>query len=248
MHRFFVDKEQVFQDRIEIIGKDVKHIKNVLRLRKKDKIEVLSEGKTHICEIEELASDRVIVSILDAFEGKNEPTIDIILFQGVAKGDKMDFIIQKSTEVGVKEIYPLITNRTVVKIKDEKREQKKIERWRTIAEEAAKQSKRDMIPKVHSTIDFKEMLEILKGEENIIIPYEMEETFTLKEALKDVKGHRISIIIGPEGGFDEEEVKLVKDVAGKAVTLGPRILRTETAGILTMSIILYELGDLGVRR
>ena len=155
MHRFFVDKEQVFQDRIEIIGKDVKHIKNVLRLRKKDKIEVLSEGKTHICEIEELASDRVIVSILDAFEGKNEPTIDIILFQGVAKGDKMDFIIQKSTEVGVKEIYPLITNRTVVKIKDEKREQKKIERWRTIAEEAAKQSKRDMIPKVHSTIDFK---------------------------------------------------------------------------------------------
>lgn len=248
MHRFFVDKEQVFQDRIEIIGKDVKHIKNVLRLRKKDKIEVLSEGKTHICEIEELASDRVIVSILDAFEGKNEPTIDIILFQGVAKGDKMDFIIQKSTEVGVKEIYPLITNRTVVKIKDEKREQKKIERWRTIAEEAAKQSKRDMVPKVHSTIDFKEMLEILKGEENIIIPYEMEETFTLKEALKDVKGHRISIIIGPEGGFDEEEVKLVKDVAGKAVTLGPRILRTETAGILTMSIILYELGDLGVRR
>lgn len=248
MHRFFVDKEQVFQDRIEIIGKDVKHIKNVLRLRKKDKIEVLSEGKTHICEIEELASDRVIVSILDAFEGKNEPTIDIILFQGVAKGDKMDFIIQKSTEVGVKEIYPLITNRTVVKIKDEKREQKKIERWRTIAEEAAKQSKRDMVPKVHSTIGFKEMLEILKGEENIIIPYEMEETFTLKEALKDVKGHRISIIIGPEGGFDEEEVKLVKDVAGKAVTLGPRILRTETAGILTMSIILYELGDLGVRR
>lgn len=248
MNRFFVDKDQIIKDRIEIRGKDVKHIKDVLRLRKKDRIEVLSEGRIYISEIMDLNSDKVSVFILDSFMGENEPPIDLLLFQGLAKGEKMDFIIQKCTEIGVKEIYPLITSRTVVKIKDVKKEQKKVERWRVVAEEAAKQSKRDIIPRIHNIIDFKRMVDILKDEENIIIPYEMEREFTLKDALKEAKGNRVSIIIGPEGGFDEKEIELIKGIGGKPVTLGPRILRTETAGILTLSIVLYELGDLGVRR
>lgn len=247
MNRFFVDKDQIIGDRIEILGKDVKHIKDVLRLKNKDKIEIISDNKTYICEIEEISPDIVKASILNSFEGKNEPPIDIILYQAIAKGDKMDFIIQKSTEIGVKEIYPILTNRTIVKIKDKKREQKKVERWETIAEEAAKQSKRDTIPLVNNIISYNEMIDILKGEENVIIPYEMEKTNTLKETLKDTKDGKIHIIIGPEGGFEEEEIEMIKKIGGKPVSLGPRILRTETAGLVVIAITLYELGDLGVR-
>ncbi|MCF6461801.1 16S rRNA (uracil(1498)-N(3))-methyltransferase [Clostridium sp. Cult1] len=247
MNRFFICKDQIIGDRIEIIGKDVKHIRDVLRLKNKDRIEILSENRTYICEILEINSDVVLVSILDSFEGKNEPPIDIILYQGIAKGDKMDFIIQKCTEIGVKEIYPIVTNRTIVKIKDKRKEQKKVERWKTIAEEAAKQSKRDTIPIVNNIITYNEMIHILDGEENIIVPYEMERMNTLKKAFKDIKNGNIHIIIGPEGGFEEKEINAILNIGGKPVSLGPRILRTETAGIVVISITLYELGDLGVR-
>jgi 16S rRNA (uracil1498-N3)-methyltransferase len=247
MNRFFICKDQIIGDRIEIIGKDVKHIRDVLRLKNKDRIEILSENRTYICEILEINSDVVLVSILDSFEGKNEPPIDIILYQGIAKGDKMDFIIQKCTEIGVKEIYPIVTNRTIVKIKDKRKEQKKVERWKTIAEEAAKQSKRDTIPIVNNIITYNEMIDILEGEKNIIVPYEMERMNTLKETFKDIKNGNIHIIIGPEGGFEEEEIDAILNIGGKPVSLGPRILRTETAGIVVISITLYELGDLGVR-
>lgn len=247
MNRFFICKDQIIGDRIEIIGKDVKHIRDVLRLKNKDRIEILSENRTYICEILEINSDVVLVSILDSFEGKNEPPIDIILYQGIAKGDKMDFIIQKCTEIGVKEIYPIVTNRTIVKIKDKRKEQKKVERWKTIAEEAAKQSKRDTIPIVSNIITYNEMIHILDGEENIIVPYEMERMNTLKKAFKDIKNGNIHIIIGPEGGFEEKEINAILNIGGKPVSLGPRILRTETAGIVVISITLYELGDLGVR-
>lgn len=247
MNRFFICKDQIIGDRIEIIGKDVKHIRDVLRLKNKDRIEILSENRTYICEILEINSDVVLVSILDSFEGKNEPPIDIILYQGIAKGDKMDFIIQKCTEIGVKEIYPIVTNRTIVKIKDKRKEQKKVERWKTIAEEAAKQSKRDTIPIVNNIITYNEMIHILDGEENIIVPYEMERMNTLKKAFKDIKNGNIHIIIGPEGGFEEKEINAILNIGGKPISLGPRILRTETAGIVVISITLYELGDLGVR-
>lgn len=247
MNRFFVNKSQIYQNKVKILGKDVKHIKDVLRLKYKDKIEIVSGNKTYLCEILEIKPDNIILLILDSFQGKNEPPVHIVLYQGIPKGDKMDFIIQKSTEIGVKEIYPVITNRTIVKIKGRKKEQKKIERWRSISEEAAKQSKRDAIPIVNNVISYDEMVNILKGEENIIIPYEAEENNTLKETLKNTKNGKIHIIIGPEGGFEEEEIDTIRSIGGKSVTLGPRIFRTETAGLVVMSIALYELGDLGVR-
>lgn len=246
MNRFFIDKGQMIDDKIQILGKDVKHIKNVLRLKLKDRIEVICEGKVYLCEILDIESNMVTTSVLDSFIGKNEPPIHIALYQSIAKGNKMDFIIQKATEIGVKEIYPVITERTIVKIKDVKKEQSKVERWNTIAEEAAKQSKRDYLPVVNNIIKFNEMVDILKNESNIIVPYEMEDIYGLKKALEDVKPGKVNIIIGPEGGFEEDEIGKLKKIEGQVVTLGPRILRTETAGLVVASIVLYELGDLGV--
>jgi len=246
MNRFFVNKDQINNGIIEITGKDVKHIKDVLRLKQNESIEVVSEGKCHICEIIEIKSNVVLVSILNIYEGKNEPPIHINLFQGIAKGDKMDLIVQKSTEIGVKEIIPVITNRTVVKIKDSKKEKNKVERWNAIAEEAAKQSKRDFIPIVRDIVGFEDMVNYLKNEENIIVPYEMEKSLGLRQVLQGFYGEKINIVIGPEGGFEEYEIEMLKNIGAHIVTLGPRILRTETAGIITVAMVLYELGDLGV--
>ena len=248
MNRFFIDREQIIDDEIQIIGKDIKHIKNVLRLKPKDKIELVCEGQLYISEILEIRSNMVKTLILDASEGKSEPPVHIVLFQGIAKGNKMEYIIQKSTEIGVKEIYPVITDRTIVKIKDKKKEQNKIKRWNIIAEEAAKQSKRDFLPVVNNIISFSEMIELLSNEKNIIVPYEMEKSYGLKESLKNIIAGKTNIIIGPEGGFAEDEVEMLKDIKAQVITLGPRILRTETAGLVVASIVLYELGDLGVIR
>lgn len=248
MNRFFIDREQIIDDEIQIIGKDIKHIKNVLRLKPKDKVELVCEGQLYISEILEIRSNMIKTLILDASEGKGEPPVHIVLFQGIAKGNKMEYIIQKSTEIGVKEIYPVITDRTIVKIKDKKKEQNKIKRWNIIAEEAAKQSKRDFIPVVNNIISFSEMIELLSNEKNIIVPYEMEKSYGLKESLKNIIAGKTNIIIGPEGGFAEDEVEMLKDIKAQVITLGPRILRTETAGLVVASIVLYELGDLGVIR
>lgn len=248
MNRFFVDKTQIDNSKIKIIGKDIKHIKDVLRLRVSDKIEVVSEGKVHLCQIIDIRNDGIYAEILDIVNGRNEPPIDLVLFQGIAKGDKMDFIIQKSTEIGVKRIYPVITKRTVVKINSEKKRKNKLDRWRSISLEAAKQSKRDFIPEVNDIISFDEMVDILKKEEYIVVPYEKENISDIKQTLQKVEDRKVNVIIGPEGGFEEEEINSLKKIGGQTVTLGPRILRTETAGIVTMSLILYELGDLGVIR
>lgn len=248
MHRFFVNKEQIHGDIIEIVGKDTNHIKDVLRLKPEDIIEISSEGKVYICKIIKFNNKKVFTKIIKSFQGKNEPPIHIALYQGIAKGDKMDYLIQKVTEIGVKEIYPIITNRTVVKIKNKKKEQSKLDRWKAVAEEAAKQSKRDFIPKVQNIMNFKEMLDKLEGERNIIVPYEMEKNISFKNILNNIEGKMINLIIGPEGGFEEEEIQLLKSVGGQSITLGPRILRTETAGLVASAIMLYELGDLGVMR
>ena len=246
MNRFFVNSNQVIDDKIKIIGQDVKHIKNVLRLKPKDRIEILCQGQLYISEILLIDSKTVDTLIIEKKIGENEPPIHIALYQGIAKGNKMEYIIQKATEIGVKEIYPLITHRTVVRIKDKQKEQNKIARWNSIGEEAAKQSKRDILPTVNNIIDFDEMLEIFKYENNIIVPYEMEKSRGLKEALKNIGRGRINIVIGPEGGFTEKEIHTLKAKGGQIITLGPRIFRTETAGLVTSSIILYELGDIGV--
>ena len=157
----------------------------------------------------------------------------------------MDLIIQKATELGVKEIIPVITNRTIVKINDKNKENKKIDRWQKIALEASKQCRRGVVPKISEIITFDEMLLRLNAEENIIVPYENEKSITMKNILKNVSGNSINIIIGPEGGFEDLEIEKLSEIKSSIVTLGPRILRTETAGFTAISIAMYELGDLG---
>ncbi|MDR7857110.1 RsmE family RNA methyltransferase [Tissierella sp.] len=244
MHRFFVEKEQVMDSIIEIIGNDVKHIKDVIRLKIGENIEVSSEGITYTCLIESISKDRITSKIIDKTKGTHESSIDIILYQGLAKGSKMDMIIQKCTEIGIKEFYPVATHRSIVKIKDIKKEQSKVERWNSIADEAAKQSKRDILPKVQNIISFNEIIDLLKNEKNIIVPYEDEKANTMKSKLQTIRDGKIHIIIGPEGGFEPYEIEKLKSIGGEIVTLGPRILRTETAGIVASTIVLYEHGDI----
>lgn len=245
MHRFFVTSERLFADKIEIIGKDVRHIKDVLRLDIKDKIEIAIDGYIHICEIVSIQKDRILTEIKEKIKGTNESPIHIVLYQGLIKGNKMETVIQKCTEIGVKEFYPVELKRCVVKVNDVKKEKNKVERWNLIAEEAAKQCKRDILPEVHDIISFREMIELLKEEKNIVVPYEEEKMNSIKGNLK-LNGNKIHLIIGPEGGFEPEEIEELKSIGAHIVTLGPRILRTETAGAVAVTILLYEFGDLGV--
>ena len=246
MHRYFVNKSQISEDTIVIIGNDVKHIKDVLRLKIDDIIEIVSEAYTYEAKISQLSKSQVESKILNKSKGINEAKTMIRLFQGLAKGSKMEAVFQKGTEIGITEFYPLLTKRTIVKIDNVKKEKNKLERWNSITEDAAKQSKRHKIPKVMEITSFKDMLDILKREKNILVPYEDEDTNSIKEILKTMDDGIINIIIGPEGGFEIDEIKALKDIGAKIVSLGRRILRTETAGLVTAAVVLYEKDDLGV--
>ncbi|MBE6081314.1 MAG: 16S rRNA (uracil(1498)-N(3))-methyltransferase [Tissierellaceae bacterium] len=243
MNRFFIKNEQVSKDILYIEGEDVKHIRDVLRLRTGDKIEAVCEGFIYIGKILRIEKNLVTVKIAEIFKGNGEPSFNIILYQGIPKGEKMDFIIQKCTELGVKEFFPLLTERTVVKVKDKNKEKSKITRWTRIAKEAAQQSKRDLFPKIDDIISFDDMIELIKGE-NIIVPYEEEKNNKIRDAIKSINNGRVNLIIGPEGGFAQKEIETLRGIGANTVTLGPRILRTETAGIVAASILLYELGDI----
>lgn len=246
MYRFFVNIDQIHGENIKIIGNDVKHIKNVLRLKIHDRIEIVCNGEIYISEISEIASDFIMTNIIGGFPGKNEAPVDIVLYQGIAKGDRMDYIFQKGVEIGIKEFYPIIMDRTVVKIQSKKKEENKLIRWRGIVEEAAKQSKRDILPIVNNIIDFNEMINILQNQNNIIVPYEEEQSQDLREFFHGEETGKVHIIIGPEGGFEEYEIEMLRNIGGKIITLGPRILRTETAGLVVSSIVLYEFGGLAI--
>lgn len=249
MHRFFVDIENIEKNKIIIKDKDFNHIKNVLRMNIGEKLEVSSEEKLYLGEVESFLDDRAIISILEAKDIDLMKNIELTLFQGLAKGSKMDLIVQKGTEIGVKEFYAVSTHRSIVKIKDEKKEKNRLKRWNAIAEEAAKQSKRAYIPEVRDIISFKTMIEMLKEEETIIVPYEDEKNISIGQVLKDIKSNnkkKVNLIIGPEGGFEESEIEDIKKLGGKVVSLGSKILRTETAGLVASTIIFYELSGLGV--
>ncbi|WP_425446118.1 16S rRNA (uracil(1498)-N(3))-methyltransferase [Dethiothermospora halolimnae] len=247
MHRFFVDEEYIKEDTITIIEDNLKHIKNVLRLNIDDEILVCDGNKTeYICKIYSIDNKEVKVNIIGKRNSKSEPNIDITLYQGLPKASKMDLIVQKLTEIGVTRIVPIKTNRCVVKINNNKKEEKKLERWQKIIEGAAKQSGRGIIPKIDNIIDLDTMVNSFDEDSLTIVPYENEDKKGLKEVLQNFKGNKINIIIGPEGGFEEEEIRLLKGACGEIVSLGPRILRTETAGMITAGMVLYDLGDLGV--
>ena len=242
MHRFFADKSQISGDTIELFGDDVKHISRVLRLREGDSISVCNKERTdYICSIETIEKDKVVLSVMEEKPNTNERNISITLYQGLPKGDKMDLIIQKAVELGVVEIVPVSMKRSVVKLNNT---QAKIQRWQRIADEASKQCMRGILPKVSDPITFKEMLSRVEPEELTLLPYENENHNKLKTLLKDnAKCKRVNIIIGPEGGFDEEEISLVEAEKIPLVTLGPRIMRCETAPLAAISAVMYELGD-----
>lgn len=245
MHHFFVSPDQIDDKYVTITGGDVNHIKNVLRMKIDEELLVSNgQDKDYYCKIESISDDEIKALILDEeFEGTELPT-ELYLFQGLPKSDKMELIIQKAVELGVKEIIPVATKRCVVKL-DDKKEASKIKRWQAISESAAKQSRRTIIPQVSSVMSFKEAINRAKEFELGIIPYEnfkdMKET---REVLKAVrKGIKIGIFIGPEGGFEESEVQYALENGIHPISLGKRILRTETAGLAILSVLMFQLED-----
>lgn len=245
MQKFFVEENQIENNKIYIEGTDVNHISNVLRLDKKEKIQICNKNtlENYIVEIEEIQKEKIITNIIEKLQTTVESNVEIHLYQGLPKADKMELIIQKTTELGINRIIPVDMIRCVVKL-DEKDAKKKIERWQKIAEGAAKQSKRDIIPKIENKLKLKEVLNKIDEYDIFIVAYEEEITKTLKQVLKKLENksnYKIGILIGPEGGIDLKEIEDLKENGAIIVTLGKRILRTETAPIAMVSNILYEL-------
>lgn len=246
MHKFFVSNNLIDGDKAVIEGDDVKHIYKVLRLQIGDEIIINNlNGQEYLAKIDDINKKEVQVSIVEKIEVSNESPIRIHLYQGLPKSTKMDLIAQKGTELGISSITPVITERVVVKNEGEF---KKVDRWQRIALEASKQSKRTLIPTINTPISFEAMMEKMKSMDLIVVPYENAEGYGIKKMVKDIQIDSIidiAIVIGPEGGFEEEEISKLKDMGAHIVTLGPRILRTESAGFVCTAILQYELGDVG---
>ena len=246
MYRFFVEPSQIGEKEIRICGSDVNHIKNVLRMKQGEEILISSGEKLeYTCYIQEMQEEEVTAHIMYVQEAGYELPSRIFLFQGLPKGDKMELIIQKAVELGVHQIVPVASRRSVVKL-DKKKEEKKIVRWQAIAESAAKQSKRMYVPQIAGVMSFGEAVQYAGKLDVVLMPYElakgMKET---KEIIRGIqKGQSVGIFIGPEGGFEEEEVRQAVSLAGaRPITLGKRILRTETAGLTVLSILMFELEE-----
>lgn len=244
MHHFFVNPKQVEDGLIRITGSDVNHIKNVLRIRRGEEMLVSDgTGRDYLCQAEEIAGQEVTVRILETEEGRELPS-RIWLFQGLPKSDKMEFIIQKAVELGAAGIVPVSTRNTVVKL-DPKKEEAKVKRWQAIAESAAKQSKRSLVPRVSGIMTLKEAFDYVEsqGFSVRLIPYEHEAGMDGTKTELDAAGpgQDIAVFIGPEGGFDEREIELALSKGVRPISLGRRILRTETAGLALLSVLMMRL-------
>ena len=252
MSRFFVDPASIGKKYIYIDDKnDVKHMLSVLRMKKGDQLTVSDKSEwEYECEISAIEDGQITLLITDKQKFASEPELRVTLFQGVPKGSKMDDIVRKTTEMGIAEIVPVFMDRTVVK--DNGSYHKKVARMRSIADEASKQCGRGVIPDVPDHCGFKEMTDRLDKFDLVIFPYENEKGYTIKDALRKASDHAANaehdqlirtcaIIIGPEGGFSDKEADILKNTDSLCVTLGKTILRTETAGIVTLAMIMYEL-------
>lgn len=245
MQHFFVTTDQVEKPYIYIEGSDVNHMRNVLRMKQGEQVSV-SDGDNHkfLCRVDSYEKDRAVLEILETEASDAEPVSKIYLFQGLPKGDKMEWIIQKAVELGVYQVVPTAMKRCVVRL-DEKKAEKRTARWNEIARGAAKQSGRGRVPAVSRVVGFQEALSMAEELDIVLIPYElaagMEHT---RQVMKEVKpGQSVGIFIGPEGGFEKEEVCRAAEAGAKEITLGRRILRTETAGLAVLSILMYHLED-----
>lgn len=244
MYRFYVTEEQIREAEIIIEGQDVDHISRVLRMKTGEAVVICNgQGKDYYCTIDAIMNDKVVLKIDSNEETVSELPARITLFQGLPKKDKMELIIQKAVELGVYEIIPVNTKRTIVKLDDKKKEQKKLERWQTIATAAAKQSGRGIIPQVKEVMNYQAAIEYAKTLEYSMIPFEHAEGMqkTREHIQKACEVGSIGIFIGPEGGFEDSEVEAAMRAKIDPITLGKRILRTETAGLTTLSILMYEL-------
>lgn len=244
MYRFFVEPSQIQDKRIVITGRDVNHIKNVLRMKIGEEIAVSNgiDSREYRCGIEEYTEDEVICTLRFIKEDGVELSSKIYLFQGLPKADKMELVIQKAVELGVYEVIPVAAKRCVVKL-DNKKAAAKISRWQSIAEAAAKQSKRSVIPTVHDVMSMGEAIAYAKDMDVRLIPYELAEDMGHTKALIEAvsAGSSIAVFIGPEGGFEESEVQAAVSAGIEPITLGRRILRTETAGMTVLSWLMYQL-------
>ena len=243
MQHFFVSPEQVKEEKIYVEGSDVNHIKNVLRMKLGEKLTVNDgEGWQYLCEVESYESDMAVLHIVEKSKAETELSSRIYLFQGLPKQDKMELIVQKAVELGAYQVIPVSTKRAVVKL-DAKKAGKKVERWQQIAVSAAKQAGRGIVPTVGEVCTYAQALKMAEELDVVLIPYELAEG--IEETKKIIAGIRpgqsVGVFIGPEGGFEEEEVKLAMEAGAKPVTLGRRILRTETAGLTTLSLLMFHL-------
>lgn len=245
MHRFFIP--QLYSEEMYIEGVDARHISKVLRMQPREKLQIVSDdGVSAVAEIASIDRERVYVRCLEKLAESHEPQVKLVLAQGLTKGEKMDFIVQKAVEMGAYSVVPVAMEHSVVRLEGAKAA-KKVERWQKIAESAAKQSKRDIIPQVQPVQSMAQML----ADNNFqtkIIAYECEDKIGLKAALQAAEAggiQKLLLIIGPEGGISEHELELAKAAGAVPVSLGRRILRAETAGLVAISAIFYETGDLG---
>lgn len=243
MHHFFVTPQQISGDKIRIEGGDVNHMKNVLRMKLHEKAEISDgESRTYLCEVEAYEEDVAVLHILEEMEADTEPASKLYLFQGLPKSDKMELIVQKAVELGVYQVIPVAMKRSVVRL-DDKKAVKKADRWNSIAESAAKQAGRSRIPEVTMPLSYNEALKMAEELDVTLLPYELAGGMEVtREVIRQIKsGQSVGIFIGPEGGFEPEEVDAAVSMGAKVITLGRRILRTETAGFATLAVLMFEL-------
>lgn len=245
MNRFFIDRELIKASQAVIYGDDVQHISKVLRLREGQRINLCDKvGLDYIAEIQSVSNKLVELNIIDKYPSKGEAKINTVLYQGIPKSTKMDLIIQKSTEMGIKKIVPVTTLRSIVKFESEKDIKKKVERWSKIAEEAAKQSKRGIIPHIEKPMTLEKAIEDAKNLDISLVAYEQEEYNSIKATLNKHTPASIGFFVGPEGGFEASEIDNATKNGILSVSLGNRILRTETAGLAILTSIMYEYGEM----
>ena len=247
MPKFFVTSEDIHQEEIKIMGKDVNHIKNVLRKKIGEELTICNQdiSTDYLCKIIGMEEDRIQCHIIKQLETNSEANIKVSIFQGLPKADKMEWVIQKAVELGVYDITPIEMKRCVVKLTD-KDKIKKLQRWQKIAEVAAKQSGRNRIPPINKIQSIKNICNLCSDYDIVIVAYENEKENKLKYELQKLKDlptedFKIAVLIGPEGGIDASEIQWLKEKGAKIVTLGNRILRTETVALNVLSVIMYEL-------
>lgn len=249
MHRFFISPQAMDGETgvAWIEGREAHHLRRVLRLAAGDRVVVTAgQGESWEATVHKMEPERVTVRLLRKLSS-NETGLELILAQGLPKGDKMDFILQKGTELGIRRFVPLVTERTVIRL-GEADKKKRLERWQRIAVEASKQSGRDLAPEVSPVTNLEHWADALAGDITLIVPWEGEKAVSLKKEIAPIKVRgvgRVAVVVGPEGGLSSREIAWLGERGARTVSLGPRILRTETAAIVACALILYEYGELG---